>query len=187
MSKYRQARRLYLLHEKKQTVHQIYKHIYPGGLPWEHSTTYPKQSLKRKINLYLSSVPIRLKCVKLRFVQKLRMKRLHLLKALNQIAQVRVFLLEEGNTDKNQTMGNKYKLQISTKEQLDHLVHSGRFAGLGIYRVKLIREYQKGDCALCGNPLGHWYREYSFQSPEDIKAAHIMCAEYLTDEKGVLV
>lgn len=187
MSKYRQARRLYLLHEKKQTVHQIYKHIYPGGLPWEHSPTFPKQSLKRKINLYLSSVPTRLKCVKLRSKARLMHTILRLQEALNHVVQVRVFLLEEEDIKRNQTMEYKYKLQISTKEQLDHLVHSGRFAGLGIYRVKLIQEYQKGNCAICGHPLGHWYREYSFQSPEDIKAAHIMCAEYLTDEKGVLI
>ena len=187
MSKYRQARRLYLLHEKKQTVHQIYKHIYPGGLPWEHSTTYPKQSLKRKIELFLSSVPIRLKCVKLRLKVRLMhiMSKLHEL--INQIVQVRVYLLEEDYKEINLKEVHKYTLQISTKEQLDHLVHSGQFVGLGIYRVKLILEYLKGNCAICGHPLGHWYREYSFQSPEDIKAAHIMCAEYPLDEKGVLV
>lgn len=191
-------RRMYAKAVLKETNKQlITKHIYPGEKPWVSSQTLVKQLISWVKNsaARLSASIKELKLKKL--LSSLNPLRLVSAKKETGTGRVPVLIgVKDLRGGKRSIKGTAAKAFHLTSRLLNTLGLSLRLNPSG-FPVKILRtkpklQHKEGVCEICGNKLGHWYKELPIKpylANDGLMVTpkcHYVC-EYEQTEEGVLL
>lgn len=168
----------------------IQSHIYSGAKQWDSSITSANRLVKALKNL---AAYLKENIKELRPKNQFRKLRL-LLQKMKGSQKVFPSVVEIGVMESHggtrRIQGKSVKIFLLTNKLLEHLGLSLRLIPSGfpvrISKIKPKLQHRKGVCMVCGNSLGHWYRDIEDNANSYVGSVHYLCELPQTID-GVLI